>query len=220
MPPTPWQTEILAPGIRAGAVPRIWRTLSCKAYMPYMPECMYERPPPLVLSGIPGAAGPAGRPRDAGGGVSRGNEGSGLAARHKAEILEAVDRQMRKACPWQRTGGVVDHQMVDVFMRNAGFGKGLGAGDAEGARGGASFVTPAKAGGPRGMPRPLRPWIPAFAGTTDEAHHRRLDTLAGAEEVDRPPVRCQGQALREVASALGRNQDQSAAPIGDETALQ
>jgi hypothetical protein len=40
MPPTPWQTEILAPGIWAGAVPRIWRTLSCSAYMPYMPECM------------------------------------------------------------------------------------------------------------------------------------------------------------------------------------
>ena len=40
MPPTPWQTETLAPGICAGAVPRIWRTLSCKAYMPYMPECM------------------------------------------------------------------------------------------------------------------------------------------------------------------------------------
>jgi hypothetical protein len=40
MPPAPWQTEILAPGICAGAVPRIWRTLSCKAYMPYMPECM------------------------------------------------------------------------------------------------------------------------------------------------------------------------------------
>jgi len=28
MPPTPWQTEILAPGIWAGAVPCIWRTLS------------------------------------------------------------------------------------------------------------------------------------------------------------------------------------------------
>ena len=40
MPPTPWQTEILAPGIWAGAVPRIWRTLSYSAYMPYMPECM------------------------------------------------------------------------------------------------------------------------------------------------------------------------------------
>ena len=35
MPPTPWQTEILAPAIWAGAAPRIWRTLSCNAYMPY-----------------------------------------------------------------------------------------------------------------------------------------------------------------------------------------
>jgi hypothetical protein len=30
MPPTPWQTEILAPGTCAGAMPRIWRTLSRK----------------------------------------------------------------------------------------------------------------------------------------------------------------------------------------------
>ncbi len=27
MPPTPWQTEIQAPGIWAAATPRIWRTL-------------------------------------------------------------------------------------------------------------------------------------------------------------------------------------------------
>jgi hypothetical protein len=40
MPPTPWATEILAPATWAAAVPRIWRTLSCSAYMPYMPECM------------------------------------------------------------------------------------------------------------------------------------------------------------------------------------
>ena len=40
MPPTPWHTEIFAPGTCAGAMPRIWRTLSCSAYMPYMPECM------------------------------------------------------------------------------------------------------------------------------------------------------------------------------------
>jgi hypothetical protein len=64
----------------------------------------------------------------------------------KPQILEAVDRQVRKACPWQRTGGVVDHQVVDLFVRDASLGKGLGAGDAEGARGGASFVAPAKAG--------------------------------------------------------------------------
>ncbi len=34
MPSAPWQTEILQPGIWAGAMPRIWRTLSCSAYMP------------------------------------------------------------------------------------------------------------------------------------------------------------------------------------------
>jgi hypothetical protein len=27
-------------GDLGGAMPRIWRTLSCNAYMPYMPECM------------------------------------------------------------------------------------------------------------------------------------------------------------------------------------
>jgi hypothetical protein len=32
MPPTPSQTEIRAPGIWAGEIPRIWRTLSCKVY--------------------------------------------------------------------------------------------------------------------------------------------------------------------------------------------
>ena len=36
--------------------------------------------------------------------------------------------------------------MVDVAVGDAGLGKGFGAGDAEGARRGASFVTPAKAG--------------------------------------------------------------------------
>ena len=40
MPPTPWHTEIFAFGTCAGAMPRICRTLSCSAYMPYMPECM------------------------------------------------------------------------------------------------------------------------------------------------------------------------------------
>jgi hypothetical protein len=32
--------EILASGICAGAVPRIWRALSCNAYMPYFSGCM------------------------------------------------------------------------------------------------------------------------------------------------------------------------------------
>jgi hypothetical protein len=35
--------------------------------------------------------------------------------------------------------GVVDHQMVDVLVRDAGLGEGLGAGDAEGARRGEVF---------------------------------------------------------------------------------
>ena len=34
------ETETFAPGICAGAMPRICRTLSCSAYMPYMPECV------------------------------------------------------------------------------------------------------------------------------------------------------------------------------------
>jgi hypothetical protein len=37
MPPTPWQTLSFAPGTCAGAVPRICRTLSCRANIPYMP---------------------------------------------------------------------------------------------------------------------------------------------------------------------------------------
>ncbi len=68
----------------------------------------------------------------AGGGVMPGNEGAGLAARHKAEIFEAVDRQMRE--------GVVDHQMVDVVVGEAGLGEGFGAGDAERARRGESAI--------------------------------------------------------------------------------
>ena len=36
MPPTTWQTEILAPGIWAGREPRIWRALFCNGYMPYI----------------------------------------------------------------------------------------------------------------------------------------------------------------------------------------
>jgi hypothetical protein len=61
------------------------------------------------------------------GGVALGDESSGLAAWYKAEILETVDRQM--------SNGVVDHQMVDVIMHDAGLGKGFGAGAAERVRG-------------------------------------------------------------------------------------
>jgi len=118
MPPTPSQTEIRAPGIWAGEIPRIWRTLSCKAYI-------------AVHAGMhvgKTAAIGVGRQFAAGGGIALGDEGSGLAAGYEPQILEAVDRQMRE--------GVVDHQMVDVLVRDPGLGEGLGAGDAKGARGG------------------------------------------------------------------------------------
>src|SRR5689334_7627846 len=102
MPPTPWQTEILAPGIWAGAMPRIWRTLSCNAYIPYMPELHVGKTAAIGVE----------RQLAAGGGMALGDEGAGLAARDKAEIFKAVDRQVRE--------GVVDHQMVDVVVRDAG----------------------------------------------------------------------------------------------------
>ena len=54
-----------------------------------------------------------------GGDIALGDEGSGLAAGYEPQILEAVDRQMRE--------GVVDHQMVDVLVRDPGLGEGLGA---------------------------------------------------------------------------------------------
>jgi hypothetical protein len=44
------------------------------------------------------------------------------------------------------------------------------------------------------------------------ADHRRFDALAGAEDVDR--------LLREILGAVGRGQDQRAAAVGDEAALQ
>ena len=156
-------------------MPRIWRALSCNAYMPYMPESMQERPPPLVFSGSlpPGAV------------LRSAMKTVGLAARHKAEILGAIDRQMRKARPWLRTGGIVNHQMVDVLVRNAGLGKRGGAGHTERARGGEILRL---------------------------ADHRRLDVLAGAEQVDR--------LLQEVSGTLGGHQDQRTAAIGDQTRLQ
>src|SRR5688572_5119421 len=40
IPPTPSAIETWAPGTWAGAMPRSWRTLSCSAYIPYIPECM------------------------------------------------------------------------------------------------------------------------------------------------------------------------------------
>ena len=65
-----------------------------------------------------------------------------------ALILVAAERarDFPQSLPWQRTGGVVDHQVVGIVVGDAGLGEGLGAGDVEHARGRASFVTPAEAG--------------------------------------------------------------------------
>src|SRR5437868_2810914 len=65
--------------------------------------------------------------------------------------------------------------------------------------------------GPGQPPELLGSWIPAFAGMTRKADHWRLNTLTGAEQIDR--------LLREVAGALGRDQDQRAAAIGHQAAL-
>jgi hypothetical protein len=92
MPPTPWQTEIFAPEIWAGAVPRIWRTLSCKAYGVH-----------AVMDVGKTATIGVERRLAAGSDVALCNEDAGFAARHEAEVLEAVDRQVRE--------GVVGHQM-------------------------------------------------------------------------------------------------------------
>jgi len=63
------------------------------------------------------------------------------------------------------------------------------------------FRHPRESGGPGGRPRPLWPWIPAVAGMPGNADHRRLDTLAGAEQVDRPPCSLPGASL---AGSRGR----------------
>jgi hypothetical protein len=55
--------------------------------------------------------------------------------------------------------GVVDHQMVEVIVRDAGLGKGRGAGDTKRARGGEILHL---------------------------ADHRGLDALAGADRVAQP----------------------------------
>ena len=80
-----------------------------------------------MLRGIPGRPALRAVPGTPGAVLRAAMKGAGFAARYKAEILEAVDRQTEE--------GVVDHQMVDVVVGDAGLGKGCGAGDAEGPRG-------------------------------------------------------------------------------------
>src|SRR5262249_39071047 len=62
MPPFPSTTLISGPSTWAAASPRTWRTDSWMANMPYMPVCVYDSPPPLVLSGSepPGSVLPSG----------------------------------------------------------------------------------------------------------------------------------------------------------------
>src|SRR5450755_2494003 len=110
-------------------------------------------------------------------GVAVGDEFAGFLVRHEAEVAETVERQMRER--------IVDHQVIDVLMRDAGFLEGEGACDLEGAR--------------------------AVKGL-HLADHRRLHALAGAENIDRPGL--------EILGSLGRGQDQRAAAVGNEAALQ
>src|SRR5439155_6506789 len=114
----------------------------------------------------------AARPR-----VAVGDELAGLLVWHEAEIAETIERQMRK--------GVVDHEMVDVLMRNAGLLEGEGTRDLEGARG---------------------------IERLHLADHRRLHALASAEDVNR--------LARKILGAIGGSEDQRAAAVGDEAALQ
>src|SRR5580704_16799098 len=134
MPPTPWQTEIQAPGIWAAATPRIWRTLFLQRVHAVHAGMNIGKAAAIGVERDPRAAGPAGRPGDAGTVLRSAMKApaSPRGMRYKAEILEAVDRQTEE--------GVVDHQMVDVVAGGAGLGKGCGAGDAEGPRGSAAFA--------------------------------------------------------------------------------
>src|SRR5258706_395622 len=108
---------------------------------------------------------------------TRNLEIPGLFMRHEAEIAEAIQRQMRER--------IVDHQVIDILVGDAGFLEGQGAGDLEGAR---------------------------TVKGLHLADHRRLNAFAGAEDVDR--------LFRKIPGAVGRGQDQRAAAIGDEAALQ
>ena len=51
-----------------------------------------------------------------------------------------------QSLPLAANRGVVDHQLVDIVLVMPASAKALGAGDAECALGGTSFITPAEAG--------------------------------------------------------------------------
>src|SRR6201999_2164974 len=85
----------------------------------------------------------------AGAGVAVGDELAGLLMRHEAEVAEAIERQMRK--------GVIDHQMIDVLVGDAGFPERQRPRDLEGTRAVERFHL---------------------------ADHRRFHALAGAEDIN------------------------------------
>ena len=87
MPPTPWQTEILAPSTWAGGGAA------------HLAHALLQGVHAVHAGVHVGKTAAIGVERElaAGGGVALGDEGAGLAARDKAEIFEAVDRQMGKA---------------------------------------------------------------------------------------------------------------------------
>jgi len=101
MPPTPWHTEILAPE------PAPARCRASAARSPAGRTCRTCRNHVAEAAAI-GVE----RQLAAGPGVAVGDEFAGLFVRHEAEIADRR-AQMRER--------VVDHQMIDVLMRNAGF---------------------------------------------------------------------------------------------------
>jgi hypothetical protein len=91
-PPTPWQTEIRASGIWAGAVP---------AHLAHaLLQCVHAG-----MHVGEAAAIAVERQLAAGGGVRSAMKAPASAARHKAQIFEAVDRQVRaKLAPGSEQG--------------------------------------------------------------------------------------------------------------------
>ena len=83
IPPTPWQTEIWAPGFGRGR---------CRAFGARFLQCVHA-----VHAGMHvGEEAAIGVERQfaAGGSIALGNKPAGLAASDEAQIFEAVDRQM------------------------------------------------------------------------------------------------------------------------------
>ena len=100
-------------------------------------------------------------------------------------LARLAEAQVLQAVERQVGEGVVDHQVVDVGVGDPRLVERLLAGDAERLGGGEVLHL---------------------------ADHRRLDALAGSQDVDR--------LLREVLGPLGAGQDDGAAAVGDQAAHQ